>query len=119
MRRRDFIGLLGGVAAWPSAVNGQPKRIARIGFLGNVQAPTLWQAFLEGLREHGWEEGHNLIIESRWAQGRTERYSELAAELVLLSPDLIVASSPPAVRAVQQATRTIPIVMTAVAYPVE
>jgi putative ABC transport system substrate-binding protein len=119
VRRRDFFGILGGATAWPFAANSQPKLTARIGFLGNVQVPALWQAFIEGLREHGWEEGHNLVIESRWVQGRTERYPELATELVSLKPDLIVASSPPAVQATQHATRTIPIVMTLVAFPVE
>lgn len=95
------------------------ERMRRIGFLGNHQTPSIWQTFLEGLREHGWDEGRTIVIESRWAQGKFERYPELAADLVSRKVDLIVAAAPPAARAAQRATRTIPIVMVAVANPVE
>jgi putative ABC transport system substrate-binding protein len=73
---------------------------------------------LDGLRERGWE-SHRFVIEGRWSEGRVERLPELAAELVALNVDVIVASAPPAVRAAQQATRTIPIIMHAVADPVQ
>jgi putative ABC transport system substrate-binding protein len=73
---------------------------------------------LDGLRERGWEPPQ-FVIEGRWAEGRVERFPEFAAELVALDVDVIVAASPPAVRAAQQATRTIPIIMFAVANPVE
>jgi putative ABC transport system substrate-binding protein len=120
MRRREFFTLLATLAC-PCAVDAQERaeRVPRIGFLGNQQTPSLWKAFLDGLREYGWDEGRTILIESRWAQGKFERYPELAAELVALKVELIVAAAPPAVRAAQEATRTIPIVMTAVAYPVE
>jgi putative tryptophan/tyrosine transport system substrate-binding protein len=95
------------------------ERMRRIGFLGNYQTSSIWQAFLEGLRERGWDEGRTIVIESRWAQGKFERYPELAAELVSRKVDLIVAAAPPAAQAAQRATRTIPIVMVAVANPVE
>jgi putative ABC transport system substrate-binding protein len=70
------------------------------------------------LRERGWEESRNIVIESRWAEGRVERYPELARELVALNLDVIVASAPPGVQAAKQATRDIPIIMMAVADPV-
>jgi putative ABC transport system substrate-binding protein len=73
---------------------------------------------LDGLRERGWESG-DFVLEARWAEGRVERFPEFAAELVALGVDVIVAASPPAVRAAQQATRTIPIIMFAVADPVQ
>ena len=119
MRRRGFITLLGSAAvAWPRPARAQAK-IYRIAFLGNRFDAALWQSFLDALRQHGWEDGRNIIVEGRWADGRTERYAEIASELASLKVDVIVASAPPAVRAVQQATRTTPIVMTAVADPVE
>jgi putative ABC transport system substrate-binding protein len=116
MRRREFILL--GAAFWPFAVHAQAKAY-RVGFVSTGYDATLWQAFLDGLREHGWEEGRNLIVERRSADGRPERLPELASELVTLGVDVIVASAPPAVRAAQQATRTIPIIMTAVSDPIQ
>ena len=92
----------------------------RIGFLGlssaSDYAPNL-KAFLQGLRELGYEEGRNIVIEYRWADGREERLPELAAQLVRLSPDVLVSHST-GIDAVQQATSTIPIVMGANADPV-
>jgi putative tryptophan/tyrosine transport system substrate-binding protein len=131
MRRREFISLLcsamvrsgaSGLIALLSTelLHAQTReRIYRIGFLGNRATPSLWEAFLDGLRERGWEQSRNIAVESRWADGRVERYPELAAELIALNLDVIVASSPPSVRAAQQATRTIPIIMMAVSDPVE
>jgi putative tryptophan/tyrosine transport system substrate-binding protein len=130
MRRRDFILICSATAPAaasgltallsPRLVNAQRRdKTYRIGFLGNRATPSMWQAFLDGLRERGWEQSRNIAIESRWADGRVERYPDLAAELVALNLDVLVASAPPGVRAAQQATRTIPIVMLAVSDPVE
>ena len=121
MRRRAFVT---GVAATVALlrpthhIRAQAK-VYRIGFLGGRFDEALWPSFLDALREHGWEEGLNIVIEARWTEGRPERYIELASELVSLKMDVIVAGAPPAVRALQQATRTIPIKMIAVADPVE
>ena len=117
--RRAFVGsALGGLLAAPGA---QPARKSyRIGFLGLTSASAyapLLQAFLQGLRELGWEDGKNIVIEYRWADGREERLAELAAQLVRLDPDVLVTHAT-GVRAAQQATSTIPIVMGVSADPV-
>src|SRR5262245_22194629 len=88
MRRREFIALLGG-AAWPLAVRAQqPGKLPTIGYLGGATA-AVWSpwtaAFVLRLRELGWIEGRSIAIEYRWAEGRSERYSEIAAEFVRLS----------------------------------
>src|SRR3954447_6815407 len=86
MRRRAFVT---GVAATVALlrpthhIRAQAK-VYRIGFLGGRYDPALWPSFLDGLREHGWEEGLNIVIEGRWTEGRPERYIELASELVRL-----------------------------------
>ena len=121
MRRRAFVA---GVAAnvsmlRPTHNTCAQAKVYRIGFLGGRFDAALWPSFLDGLREHGWEEGRNIIVVSRWAEGRPERYIELASELVSLNMDVVVASAPPAVRALQQATRTTPIIVIAVVDPVE
>ncbi len=92
-------------------------RPARVGYLGSTP-PADPHPFLEGLRPLGWVEGRNVIIEWRHIDGNIERAPELAAELVRLKVDVIVAASPPIVRAVQRATSSIPVVMTAVSDPV-
>jgi putative ABC transport system substrate-binding protein len=117
-RRREFIAAIAALLVSPQRLRAQgtPRRI---GYLGTRFNAAYWQSFLDALREHGWEDGRNIIVEGRWAEARPERYVELASELVSLKMDVIVASAPPAVRAVQQATRTIPIIMTAVADPVD
>jgi len=111
-------------AALPSD-GQQPAKVYRIGYLApgppTPESPTRvrnWAAFLEGLRERGYIEGQNLVIERRYTGGQDERASSLAAELVSLKPDLIVASDTAQVRAVKQATREIPIVMVGVIDPV-
>jgi putative ABC transport system substrate-binding protein len=98
----------------------QPSaRIARIGVLGNSdERGSSPEQLVEGLRELGWIEGQNLIIERRYLEGDVERAPRLAAELVQLNVDVIVAASPPNARAAQQATSSIPIVLTAVSDPV-
>lgn len=116
MKRRDFVLLLGGAAAaWPRAARTQQAgKVYRIGFLANdptIPAQPAGQAFLDGLRESGFIEGKNIIIERRFAEGILDRYPVFAAELVRLDVDAMVVSSNSAVVAAKQATKTIPIVM--------
>src|SRR5215831_5899471 len=111
MIRRDFITLLGGAAAaWPLAARAQqqPGKVYRLGVLADV-TPALSGLFY-GLRDLGYVEGQNLIIELRSSDGRAERWSELAAELVGLRVDAIVVSTTPAALAAKKATGTIPII---------
>jgi putative ABC transport system substrate-binding protein len=114
--RREFITLLGGAAGWPLAARAQqPGRLPTIGFLGTStpSAQSQWTtAFLERLRELGWIEGRTVAIEIRWAEGRNERFAEIAAELVRLKVDVIVTAGA-AVLAAKQATSAIPIVFAA------
>ena len=123
MRQRDFIALLGGGAAWPlSARAQQSTRVATIGFLDATSRSTQGQIaseFVQRLRELGWRDGQNLVVEVRWAEGRPERYAEIAAEFVRLKVDVIVTYALPAIFAAKQATSTIPIVFTAAGDPVE
>ena len=120
MRRRKFITLLGGAAAWPLAARAQPK-ISRVGFMGNSTAAleaNLVGAFRDGLHELGYEEGRNIIIEYRWADGKYERFPALVAELIAAKVDVIVTAGTPAALAVKKATTTVPLVMVAVGDPV-
>jgi putative tryptophan/tyrosine transport system substrate-binding protein len=124
-RRREFITLLGGAAAaWPLAARAQqPAKVARIGCLvtgalESYQARAMVDAFREGLRERGYVEGQNIVIEYRSADGSIERFPPLAAELARLKVDLIHVPNTPATRAAQQATSTIPIVGVAMGDPV-
>jgi len=121
MRRREFITLLGGAAVWPLAARAQQAgKVPTIGFLGTTTA-SAWgpwtAAFVQRLRELGWIEGRNLAIEYRWADGRTGRFTEIAAEFVRLKVDVIVTGGLSAV-AVKQATSVIPIVFAVAADPV-
>jgi putative ABC transport system substrate-binding protein len=121
MRRRDFVRLLGSAAAaWPLAARGQQAKFARIGVLvlTSADAQALGSALRGGLRELGYFEGQNFAFEFRSADGNADRLPELAAELVGLPVDVIVATFTPCVLAAKQATTTIPIVMAAVADPV-
>ena len=125
MRRRNFITLLGGAAAaWPLAAHAQQAaKVARIGCIvtGSLESPeqrATVDAFRQGLRERGYVEGQNIIIEYRAADGRIERFPELATELVRLNLDLIVASNTPAALAAKQATTAIPIVVPVMGDPV-
>ena len=121
MRRREFITLLSGAAVWPITAHAQQaERIRRIGVLmpfakDNPEGQARIAAFLQEMQKLGWTEGRNLQIEYRWDTGDLPK---AATELVTLSPDVILASSTPAVAALQQATRTVPIVFTQVADPV-
>jgi putative ABC transport system substrate-binding protein len=123
VRRRDFITLLGGAAAaWPFAASAQQTgRVPTIGFLGSATPATQGQwvaAFVQRLRELGWVEGHNLTIDYRWAEGRSERFAEIAAEIVRLKVNVIVTVTTPAALAAKQATSLIPIVFAAAGDPV-
>src|SRR5262245_32709197 len=115
LRRRQFFTLLVGAAAWPLAARAQqPARLPRIGILwpNPVTASGHFvDAFRQGLGELGYVEGRNLTIEFRTAEGRMERLPDLAAELVQLPVEVILTATSPTIRAAQQATRTIPIVM--------
>ena len=118
MKRREFISLLGGAAAWPLAARAQqPARVPRIGFLhyGSPGPSPEVDAFRQGLRDLGYSEGQNITIEYRFAGGRVGQLAELAAELVGLKPDVIVTPTTPASVAAKQATSTIPIVIAGVA----
>jgi putative ABC transport system substrate-binding protein len=121
MKRRDFVTLLGGAAAWPIAARGQQRgKLPTIGFLGSgtPAAQSQWAAALvQRLRELGWIEGRNLAIEYRWAEGRSDRAAELAAEFVRLKVDLIVTYANPIVLATKQAALGVPIVFAAAADP--
>src|ERR1700732_2474524 len=109
MRRREFIaGVLGSAAAaWPLVVHAQQSaKLPTIGFLGGTTASTMRQwtdAFVQRLRELGWVEGRTVVIEFRWAEGRSERYTEIASEFVHLKVDVIVTVGA-AVVAAKQAT---------------
>jgi putative ABC transport system substrate-binding protein len=122
MERRTFMAMLaGGLLAAPLAAEAQQAaKIARIGYLGTNPAaiPHLQEAFRQGLRDLGYVEGRNLVIEYRSAEGKLERLPALAAELVALKVDVIVAASTAAALAAKHATRTLPIVFTAVGDPV-
>ena len=113
MRRREFLGMLGAGAAWPLTARAQQAgKLPTIGFLGTASA-SAWgpwtAAFVQRLRALDWIEGRTVTIEYRWAEGRTERYAEIAAEFVRLKVDIIVTSGS-AVLAARQATSVIPIV---------
>jgi putative ABC transport system substrate-binding protein len=121
--RREFITLLGGAAVWPIGARAQAPKLAQIGFLATGSLDSAGQqltvdAFRQGLRERGYVEGQNIIIEYRFADGKIERFPELATELVHLGLDLIVASNTPAARAAKQATTTIPIVVPVMGDPI-
>ena len=120
MERRAFLTLVAGsLLAAPLAAEAQPAaKIFRIGYLATNPTPHFQEAFRQGLRDLGYVEGRNLVIEDRDAEGKPERLPALAAELVALKVDVIVASGTPAALATKQATRTLPIVFTAVADPV-
>ena len=119
MRRREFITVLGGAAAWPLAARAQQSaRVAHIGYLGLVSAS--WHAprttaFRTGLRDLGYVEGKDIVIEYRWAEGQYDRLPALAEELVRRKVDIIVTHAAPGALAARQATTTIPIVITAIA----
>jgi putative ABC transport system substrate-binding protein len=122
MKRRRFITLLGGAAAWPMTARAQQTaRLPTIGFLGATTPSAdgqLFAAFVQRLRELGWIEGRNVAIEVRWAGGRSERFVEIAAELIRRKVDVILTHTTPATLAAKQATSVIPIVFATAGDPV-
>jgi putative ABC transport system substrate-binding protein len=122
VRRRDFITLLGGAAAWPLAARAQERgKLPTIGYLG-AATPSAWSqrtaAFVQRLHELGWIEGRTVAIEYRWAEGRNERFAEIAGEFVRLKVDVIVTGGTAAVVAAKEATSVIPIVVAGAGDPV-
>jgi putative ABC transport system substrate-binding protein len=125
MKRRDFITLLGGTAAtWPLAARAQQReRMRRIGVLMSAAADdpegrARFAAFLQGFQKLGWTESQNVQIDIRWAGGDADLDRKFAAELVALSPDVILATASPTVAALNGATRTVPIVFANAVDPV-
>src|SRR6516165_6319144 len=125
MKRRQFIALFGGAAAtWPLAARAQKSSsVRRVGVLMSATSDDpLGQAnsaaFAQGLQQLGWEIGSNIRIDYRWGAGDTERFRKYAAELVGLSPDVILGTAASIVRALQEASRTIPIVFVTTVDPV-
>jgi len=116
LRRREFITLLGGAAAWPFAARAQQgQRMRRIGVLMHLAADDpegqrRVAVFLQGLQEVGWAVGRNVDIDMRWAAGEADLFRRYSMEIIALTPDVILASATPSVLAVQQATRTVPTV---------
>jgi putative tryptophan/tyrosine transport system substrate-binding protein len=125
MQRREFIAGLGSAAAWPLAAHAQQReQMRRIGVLATALAADdpEWQArgtaFVQGLQELGWTAGRNVRIDYRWALGNADRLRRYAAEIAAMAPDVILAGGTPAVMALQQATRAVPIVFANVSDPV-
>jgi len=120
--RREFLISLGAVLAWALPVRAQlPRTMYRIGFLGNSTAAlksNLIEAFRQGLRDLRYEEGRNITIEYRWAEGKYERFPALIAELVALKIDVMVTAGTPAALAVKKAAISVPLVMAAIGDPV-
>src|SRR3989442_9766943 len=116
MKRRVFVTGVAGLLAAPLAAEAQAGKVPRVGFLSpNSASDPGWlgrlRVFQQGIRELGYVEGRNIVIESRWAEGKWDRLPGLAAELVGLKVDVIVTYGPPAIQAAKQATGTIPIIM--------
>jgi putative ABC transport system substrate-binding protein len=124
MKRREFITLLGGAAAWSVAARAQQdQRVRRIGVLmGWSESDPEYRArviaFAQALAQSGWTDGQNVRIDVRWTNGDVERAGALAKELVALQPDVILASTTPSIAALQRETRTIPIVFAVLSDPV-
>ena len=125
IRRREFVFTLGGAAAaWPVAARAQQaERVRRIGLLINLAADdpesqARRAAFQQGLQQLGWTDGRNVRIIARWGAGDADQIRSSAADLVAIAPDVILATSSPALAASQHATRTVPIVFTSVVDPV-
>src|SRR5690242_17172089 len=124
MRRREFLGMLGGAAvAWPHSARGQAERVRIIGALtgtgaDDADAQMRLRAFAQGLHELGWIEGRNIRIDARWGAGNAAAVRKHATELVALAPDVILASGSVGVPPVLQATRSVPIVFVIVPDPV-
>jgi len=121
MKRREFMALLGGAAvSWPLAARAEQARVWHIGILETISAAlnaTNLDALRQGLREHGYVEGQNLVLDYRSADGHSERFAELVQELLRLKVDLIVTRGTPAALAAKSATKTVPLVLVALGDP--
>jgi putative ABC transport system substrate-binding protein len=115
MKRREFIALVGGAAAWPLAARAQQAgKVWRIGILTGASPSDfseLGAAFVQGMRELGYVEGRDFVLETRSVEGKYERFPEVASEFVRLNVDVIVTATTAAIRTLQRATTTIPIVL--------
>ena len=121
MKRREFIQLLGGAAAWPVAARAQPKATPVVGFLGPATAATSRpriEVFSRRLHELGWTEGRTVRVDYRWADGRADRFTEIATQFVQAKVDVIATWGTATVAAARRATADIPIVFALVADPV-
>jgi putative ABC transport system substrate-binding protein len=124
MRRREFISLIGGAAAWPRAARAQQtERVRLIGVMTNLaegdpETRLRLDAFRQGLQQLGWTEGRNIRLDYRWGVGDTDAHRKNAAELVALKPDVILAHGSTIMGPLQRATRSVPIVFVSVADPV-
>jgi len=120
MRRRQFITLLGGAAAWPLAARAQqPRKLARIGFLTLATGPTpAIKGFERGLQQLGYVEGQNLVLIYRWAAGRADQLPTLAKELLQLNVDVMVSNSTEAILAIRDLDNTTPVIMAAISDPI-
>jgi putative tryptophan/tyrosine transport system substrate-binding protein len=121
MKRREFIAGLGSAAVWPVTAHAQQRPRPVVGFLG-VSAPSTEKpridAFLQRFGELGWRDGQNVVVEFRWAEGRKERYAEIASEFAKLRVDIVVTAGAAAVSAVKAVTSAIPIVFAIASDPV-
>jgi len=124
MRRRELITLLGGATAWPLVARAQqPARMRRIGMFMNLaaddpQGKLFVEALLQGLQQLGWTDGRNLQVDYRWGAGDAEHYRRYAVELVALAPDVILTTTTAMIRALQEASGTVPIVFVNLVDPV-
>src|SRR5262249_37700991 len=124
MKRREFITLLGGAAAWPMAARAQQaERVRRIGVLtslieNDAQSQARVAAFRQSLQQSGWADGGNLRIDYRWGEGDPERMRRHAGELIALAPDAVLAGGSEALAAFRHATSSVPVVFVNVADPV-
>ena len=124
MKRREFITLLGGAAAWPLAARAQqPERVGRVGVLMNLAADdpeglARFAVFVQELQQLGWNEGRNMRIDHRWAGGSVELFRKYALELVALAPDVILACGFPSMVALHPVTHSVPVVFVLVVDPV-
>jgi len=121
VRRREFIALLSGAGAvWPLAARTQQSAVPTIAFLRTGEPPKTWiEAFQQGLRERGYVDGQNVVVEFRFTNGSADQLAQLAEELVRLKVDVILAGAAPSALAAKKATTSVPIVFVGVIFPVE
>ena len=122
MRRREFIGLVGGMAAWPLTARAQqPSGMRRVGVLMNTdanQGQAWYAAFVDGMRQLGWTPGNNVQVDTRWGAGDIELFRTYAAELIASKPDVVLATANSIVGELQRADRTVPVVFVTTIDPV-